>query len=66
LKRSSNEKQKPVNLLKRIFPIKYAKTTVKEPNTGVKNLAAESSDFSGILTPGIGLKCGLHKGGFPI
>ena len=48
------EKDNPVILLKNILPIEYAKTIVKEPKMGEKNLAADSSVFVGIFSPGSG------------
>lgn len=44
----------PTILLKRIFPMTNAITTVNDPRIGEKNLAAVHSDFVGTLIPGRG------------
>ena len=63
LKSNSNEKINPTDLLKRIFPIKYARTIDNELRTTEKNLAEDNSSFVGMFIPGIGSLLGLHKGG---
>ena len=47
----------PTNRLKSIFPIKNEITTVREPNIGEKNLAAESSGCVGVLIPRTSKSC---------